>query len=101
MSTSGLQEPRSTLTKAKICGTVLGGAAISFQGPSAGVTDPSVSSGLVGWRLNNPSPDCSGEVQGRWSVDRSVSNVRATGVWVCLIWRATGLLKNLHTWADP
>ena len=47
------------------------------------------------------SPDCSGEVQGRWSVDRSVSNVRATGVWVCLIWRATGWLKDLHTWADP
>ena len=24
-----------------------------------------------------------------------------TGVWLCLIWRATGLLKDLHTWADP
>ena len=56
---------------------------------------------LVDWRFNNPSPDCSGELQGRWSVDSSASNVRATGVWVCLIWRATGLLKDLHTWADP
>ena len=37
----------------------------------------------------------------RWSVDRSASNVRATGVWVCLIWRATGLLKDLHTLANP
>ena len=55
----------------------------------------------VGWRFSNPSPDCSGEVQGRWSVDGSASNVRATGVCVCLIWRATGLLKDLHTWADP
>ena len=35
----------------------------------------------------------------RWSVGRSVSNVHATGVWVCLIWRATGLLKDLHIWA--
>ena len=40
-------------------------------------------------------------VQGRWSVGRSVSNVHATGVWVCLIWRATGLLKDLHTSAGP
>ena len=55
----------------------------------------------VGWHCNNPSPDCSGEVQGRWSVGRSVSNVHATGVWVCLIWRATGLLKDLHTSAGP
>ena len=55
----------------------------------------------VGWHCNDPSPDCSGEVQGQWSVDRSVSNVCATGVWVCLIWKATGLLKDLHTWADP
>ena len=53
----------------------------------------------IGWHCNNPSPDCSGEVQGRWSVGRSVSNVHATGVWVCLIWRATGLLKDLHIWA--
>ena len=44
-STSGLQEPRSTLTKAKVCGSVLGRIAISFQGPAAGVTDPSASSG--------------------------------------------------------
>ena len=35
-------------------------------------------------------------MEGRWSVDRSASNVRTTGVWVCLIWRATGLLKDLH-----
>ena len=55
----------------------------------------------VGWRFNNPSPDCTGEVQGRWSVGRSVSNVHATVAWVCLIWRATGLMKDLHTWADP
>ena len=34
----------------------------------------------VSWRFNDPSPDCSGGVQGRWSVDRSISNVRATGV---------------------
>ena len=40
-------------------------------------------------------------MQGRRSVGRSVSNVHATGVWVCLIWRATGLLKDLHTWAEP
>ena len=53
----------------------------------------------IGWRCNDPSPDLSGGVQGRWSVDRSVSNVHATGVWVCLIWRATGLLKDLHIWA--
>ena len=38
-------------------------------------------------------------VQGRWSVGRSVSNVHATGVWVCQIWRAIGLLKDLHIWA--
>ena len=49
----------------------------------------------VGWRFNNPTPDCSGEAEGRWSVDGSASNVRATGVWVCLIWRAAGLLKDL------
>ena len=55
----------------------------------------------VGWHCNNPSPDCSGEVQGRWFVGRSVSNIHATGVWVYLIWRATGLLKDLHTWAGP
>ena len=55
----------------------------------------------VGWPLNNPSPDSSGEVQGRWSVGRSISNIHATGVWVCLIWRATGLLKDFHTRADP
>ena len=55
----------------------------------------------VGWRFNNPCPDCSEQAEDRWSVDRSASNVRATGVWVCLIWRATGLLKDLHTWADP
>ena len=36
---------RSTLTKAKVCGSVLGWVAMTFQGPSAGVTDPSVSSG--------------------------------------------------------
>ena len=55
----------------------------------------------VGWRFNNPSPDYSGEVEGRWSVDKSAFNVRAIGVWVCLIWRATGSLKDLHTWPDP
>ena len=55
----------------------------------------------VGWHCNNPFPDCSGEVQGRWSVGRSVSNVHTTGVWVCLIWRATGSLKDLHTSAGP
>ena len=54
----------------------------------------------ISWRFNDPSPDCSGEVQGRWSVGRSVSNVLATGVWVCLILRATGLLKDLHIWAE-
>ena len=37
----------------------------------------------VGWRFNDPSPDCSGEAEGRWSVDRSASNVRATRVWEC------------------
>ena len=40
-----LQETRSILTKAKVCGSVLGGVAILFQGPSAGVTDPSASLG--------------------------------------------------------
>ena len=39
-----LQEPRSIFTKAKISGSVLGGVAIPFQGPSAGVMDPSTSS---------------------------------------------------------
>ena len=34
----------------------------------------------IGWHCNDPFPDCSGEVQGRWSVGRSVSNVHATGV---------------------
>ena len=33
------------LTKAKVCGLVLGGVAILFQGPSAGVTDPPASLG--------------------------------------------------------
>ena len=33
----------------------------------------------VGWRFNDPSPDCSWEVQGRWFVDRPASNVRAMG----------------------
>ena len=37
-----MQEPRSILTKAKVCGSVLGGIAILFQGP--GVTEPSASS---------------------------------------------------------
>ena len=55
----------------------------------------------VGWRLNNPSSDYSGLAESRWFVDRSASNVRATGVWVCLIWRITGLLKYLQTRADP
>ena len=39
-----MQEPRPILTKAKVCGSVLGGVAILFQGPSARVTDPSASS---------------------------------------------------------
>ena len=34
-----IQEPRSILTKAKVCGSVLGGVAILFQSPSTGVTD--------------------------------------------------------------
>ena len=33
---SGLQGPRSILTKAKVCGSVLGGVAILFQGWSDG-----------------------------------------------------------------
>ena len=33
----------------------------------------------VGWRFNYPSPDCSGEAEGIWSVDRPASNLRATG----------------------
>ena len=130
---------RLWISKAKVCGSVLGGVAILFQGPSAGVTDPSASSGYVlgptsnwseigrkymlrwmlrwesgfqggcplragrrcaprtsspwsftdwlyfpclrhiGWHCNNPSTDCSGEVLGRWSVGRSVSNVLAMG----------------------
>ena len=41
------------------------------------------------------------KAKGRWSVDRSAFNVHAIVVWVSLIWRATDLLKNLHTWADP
>ena len=45
MSTGRLQEPRSILTKAKVCGSVLEGVAILFQGHSAGVTDPSASLG--------------------------------------------------------
>ena len=48
--------------------------------------------------LAGPSLDYSGEVEGRWSVDRSAFNVRAMGVWVCLIWRATGSWKDLHIW---
>ena len=44
-STNRFQEPKSTLTKAKVCGSVLGRVAIPYQGPSAGVTDPSASSG--------------------------------------------------------
>ena len=39
------QEPRSILTKAKFCGSVPGGVAIPCQSHSAGVTDPSASSG--------------------------------------------------------
>ena len=35
------------MTKAKVCGSVLGGVAILFLGPSAGVTDPSASWGVV------------------------------------------------------
>ena len=31
--------------------------------------------GHVGWRCNDPSPDYSGEVEGQWSVHRSVFNV--------------------------
>ena len=46
MSTSELQEPKSILTKVKVCSSVLGGVPILFQGPSAGVTDPSTS---LGW----------------------------------------------------
>ena len=45
--------------------------------------------------LQRSSSNYSREAEGRWSVDRSLSNVRATGVWVGLIWRATGLLKDL------
>ena len=41
----GEYERSSTLTKAKVCGSVLGRVAIPFQGPSAGVTDPSAFSG--------------------------------------------------------
>ena len=37
--------PRSTLTRAKACGWVPGGAAFPYQGPSAGETVPSASSG--------------------------------------------------------
>ena len=39
--------------------------------------------------------------QGRWSVDRSVVNVRVMRIEVCLIWRTTGSLKDWLTWADP
>ena len=45
MSTNREQEPRSILTEAKVCGSVFGEVAIPFQGLSAGVTDPSESSG--------------------------------------------------------
>ena len=34
----------------------------------------------VGWHFKDPSPDCSGEVQGRWSTGKSVSNVHVTDV---------------------
>ena len=33
----------------------------------------------VGWHCDDPSPDFSGEVQARWSVYRSASNVHTTG----------------------
>ena len=39
---------------------------------------------------------------GRPMVCRQVCIQRTCNrVWVCLIWRATSLLKDLHTWADP
>ena len=40
------QVPRSTFTRTKVCGWVLGGGASPCQGPSTGVTDPSASSGV-------------------------------------------------------
>ena len=44
--------------------------------------------GIVGWRCNNPPPDYSGEVEGRWSVVRSAFNVQAMVVWV---WGGLGM----------
>ena len=43
------------LTKAKVCGSMLGEVAIPFQGPSAGVTDPSASSGCGSSLTSNRS----------------------------------------------
>ena len=54
--------------------------------------------GPVGWRCNDPSPDYSGEVEGRWSVDRSVFNVRAMGSGYA--W-SREQLACWKTWAVP
>ena len=56
---------------------------------------------IIGWCWNDPSLNYFGVVEGRWSVDRSVVNVCIMGVWVCLIWRTTGSLKDWLTWANP
>ena len=70
---SGLQGPRSILTKAKVCGLVLGGVAILFQGPSAGVTDPSASSGV--WF----GPDL--QLERNWSEVHAKVNAQV-GIWL-------------------
>ena len=70
---SGLQGPRSILTKAKVCGLALGGVAILFQGPSAGVTDPSTSSGV--WF----GPDL--QLERNWSEVHAKVNAQV-GIWL-------------------
>ena len=73
MSTSGLQEPRSILTKAKVCGSVLGEVAILFQGPSAEVTDPFRILGV--WF----GPDL--QLERNWSEVQTMVNAQV-GVWL-------------------
>ena len=70
-----MQGPRSILTKAKVCGSVLGGVAILFQGPSAGVTDPSASLGCgLGPTSDNPQAvvQVNGSRSGVIAIERSV-----------------------------
>ena len=81
--------------KAKVCGLVLGGVALLFQGPSAGVRDPSASSGC------GLGPDL--QLERNWSEVHAKVNAQV-GIWLSrrlsLKGRGGGV-RRVHPPFDP